>query len=57
MRYELIVVFEDGRKEETVDNIQRAIGAIQIYLEMPDTIIIHLFDNKINEMIFDWCRD
>lgn len=58
MRYQLIVAFDDcACKSENTNNLQQALGAVQIYLDMPTTIIIHIFDRQREEMIFDWCRD
>lgn len=58
MRYQLIVAFDDcTSKSELTDNLQQALGAIEIYLEMPDVFVIHLIDNKAKRIIFDWCHD
>ena len=57
-KFQLIVAFDDcSVKTEMTDNLQGALGAIQIYLEMPDVFVIHLIDNIKEVMVFDWCRE
>jgi len=57
-KYQLITAYNDCTcKSELTDDLQAALGAIQIYLYDPDLYIIHLIDNEKEKMIFDWCRD
>ena len=57
MRFQLITAFDDCTvKSEMTNDLQAALGAIQIYLDMPDVFVIHLIDNIKETMVFDWCR-
>lgn len=58
MKFQLVIGFDDCTvKSEMTNDLQAALGAIQIYLEMPDAFVIHLIDNYKEQMIFNWCRD
>lgn len=55
-KFQLIIAFDDcSVKIELTDDLSAALGAIQIYLAMPDVFVIHLIDNYAEKMIFDWC--
>lgn len=57
MRYQFIVVWEDcSTKSELTDDLIGTLGAVQIYLMDPEAAIMHIIDNKLEEMIFDWHR-
>ncbi len=57
MRYQFIVVWKDGfMKNELTDDLNSALGAAQIYLMDPETAVMHIIDNELEEMIFNWHR-
>ena len=57
MRYQFIVVWEDcSMKDELTNDLSSALGAAQIYLMDPETAVMHIIDNELEEMVFNWHR-
>lgn len=56
-RFQLVVAFEGCVRTETTDDIISALGAIQIYIDIPDILCIDLFDSVKKEKIFSWSAD
>lgn len=56
-RFQLVVAFEDCVRTEMTDDITAVLGAIQIYINIPDILTIDLFDNVKEEKILTWSAD
>lgn len=57
MRYQLIIAFDDHTcKSEFSDSLQQILGAVQIYLELPDLSDISIIDYDHRKLVMSWCR-